>query len=63
MRNFLVAVLLLCNALLAGAQSLNDSHFVLLRNDSPLVAFRILFRTGAMDDPAGKEGLASLAAS
>jgi zinc protease len=30
---------------------------------SPLVSFRILFRTGAADDPPGKEGLAELTAS
>jgi zinc protease len=29
---------------------------------SPLVAIRLLFRTGSMDDPAGKEGLAELTA-
>ncbi len=30
---------------------------------SPIVNFRILFRTGSMDDPTGKEGLASLTAA
>ncbi len=30
---------------------------------SPLVTFRIQFRAGAVDDPAGKEGLTELAAS
>ena len=29
---------------------------------NPLVAIRVLFRTGAVDDPKGKEGLASLTA-
>ncbi len=29
---------------------------------SPLVSFRILFRVGTIDDPAGREGLASLTA-
>jgi zinc protease len=29
---------------------------------TPIVYFRILFRTGSMDDPAGKEGLAALTA-
>ena len=28
--------------------------------DSPMVAVRLLFRVGSMDDPAGKEGLAAL---
>lgn len=35
---------------------------VLQPNRSPLVTFRILFATGAADDPAGKEGLANLTA-
>jgi zinc protease len=30
--------------------------------NNPLVAIRVLFRTGAVDDPKGKEGLASLTA-
>ena len=30
--------------------------------DSSIIYFRILFRTGSIDDPAGKEGLASLTA-
>jgi zinc protease len=30
--------------------------------NSPIVYFRILFRVGSIDDPAGKEGLASMAA-
>src|SRR5690606_5396703 len=32
-------------------------------SESPLIAFRILFRTGAASDPEGKEGAASLTAS
>jgi zinc protease len=40
-----------------------DPDAVLLPNRSPLVTFRILFMTGAADDPAGKEGLAALTAS
>lgn len=36
---------------------------VLLPNRSPLVTFRILFRTGAASDPEGKEGLAALTAA
>jgi zinc protease len=32
-------------------------------SNSPLVTFRILFLTGAADDPSGKEGLASLTAA
>ena len=36
---------------------------VLMPSAAPLVTFRILFKTGAADDPAGKEGLASLTAA
>ena len=39
------------------------TNAVLLPNRSPLVTFRLLFMTGAADDPAGKEGLAGLTAS
>ncbi len=39
------------------------SDTALERNDSPLIAFRILFRTGSAYDPAGKEGVASLTAA
>ncbi len=33
------------------------------RNESPLITIRILFRTGAAYDPAGKEGVAALTAA
>jgi predicted Zn-dependent peptidase len=33
---------------------------VLLKSESPLVNFRILFNTDATSDPKGKEGLARL---
>jgi zinc protease len=33
------------------------------RNSSPLVNFRILFMTGAADDPVGKKGIAALTAA
>ena len=36
---------------------------VTLPGESPLVSFRILFRTGAAHDPRGKEGLAELTAA
>jgi zinc protease len=35
---------------------------VVIHNESPLINFRILFNTGAMMDPPGKEGLAKLTA-
>ncbi|HZH90578.1 MAG TPA: pitrilysin family protein [Pyrinomonadaceae bacterium] len=47
----------------AGMKTAAASNAVLLPNRSPLVSFRILFMTGAADDPAGKEGLAALTAS
>ncbi len=36
---------------------------VLLPNRSPLVTFRVVFMTGAADDPKGKEGVAGLTAA
>ncbi|MGV3773888.1 MAG: M16 family metallopeptidase, partial [Verrucomicrobiales bacterium] len=52
---------------LVAAQPQNGSTTniatALLPSSSPLVSFRILFRTGAASDPAGKEGLASLTAA
>ncbi|MGH9944472.1 MAG: M16 family metallopeptidase [Pyrinomonadaceae bacterium] len=45
-----------------GAASRGKTE-VLLPNRSPLVSFRVLFMTGAADDPAGKEGLAALTAA
>lgn len=41
----------------------NSSNTVFLPNRSPLISIRIQFLTGAMDDPAGKEGVASLTAA
>jgi zinc protease len=35
---------------------------ILLNPESPLVAIRLMFRTGSKHDPAGKEGLAALTA-
>ena len=36
---------------------------VLLRTNDPTVSFRLWFKVGAQDDPAGKEGLAALTAT
>lgn len=36
---------------------------ILLKSESPLINFRILFNTGAASDPEGKEGLARLTAA
>ena len=40
-----------------------DSNTVFQMSKSPIVSFRIQFLTGAADDPAGKEGVASLTAA
>ena len=40
-----------------------NSNAVLQMSKSPIVSFRIQFLTGAVDDPAGKEGVASLTAA
>ena len=62
-RTLLVLLLLIPSLLFAAGAGLNDSQLVLQKNDSPLIAFRILYLTGSADDPAGKEGVASLTAS
>src|SRR5215813_8830478 len=41
----------------------NKIETVLAPNRAPLVTFRILFLTGAADDPKGKEGVAALTAA
>lgn len=56
-------LLLLPFVLFAQDQTIPDSQLVLLKNDSPLIAFRVLFLTGSAHDPKGKEGIASLTAS
>lgn len=40
-----------------------NSNTVFQPSQSPIVSFRIQFLTGAVDDPAGKEGVASLTAA
>lgn len=47
----------------ATSPPLPESNLLLMKNDSPLIAFRILVRTGSANDPKGKEGLAQLTAS
>src|SRR5262249_10209531 len=48
----------------ADSPAIQDNIAILLQpNSSPLVTFRILFLTGAADDPPGKEGVASLTAA
>lgn len=47
----------------ADLQAPPDIETVLIRNDSPIVNFRILFNVGAALDPQGQEGLAQLTAA
>jgi zinc protease len=60
MRKILLAAVLLALsvALLFAVQP----ETLPLPNSSPLVTFRILFKTGSANDPAGKEGVAALTA-
>ncbi len=54
---------LLIFPVVVSAQQIPDNKMILIKNDSPLIAFRIMFRTGSSFDPKGKEGLASLTAT
>jgi zinc protease len=47
----------------AAEASPNAQPTLLPSPDNPLVAIRILFRAGSVDDPKGKEGLAALTAA
>lgn len=61
---YLILFLLIFPSLVSASQIIyDDKKIVLIRNDSPLIAFRIMFRTGSAFDPKGKEGLASLTAT
>ncbi|MFO0985456.1 MAG: pitrilysin family protein [Planctomycetota bacterium] len=54
----------LAPAAAASTASVPDIETVLLPSQSsPLIAFRILFRLGAINDPAGKQGLNALTAA
>src|SRR4029078_11201276 len=54
---------LLIPLLVAADATIPDSQLLLMKNDSPLIAFRIFFSNGSANDPAGKEGLAALTSS
>jgi zinc protease len=56
-------LLLLLGLLTVTAQTTNEIATLTLPAQSPLVTFRILFRTGAAYDPVGKEGVAALTAA
>jgi zinc protease len=45
------------------SRTANKIETVFIPNRSPLVTFRLLFLTGAADDPIGKEGVAALTAA
>ncbi|HSE41210.1 MAG TPA: pitrilysin family protein [Acidobacteriota bacterium] len=62
-RVFMLFILILPLLVFAAESQKPDENVVLIKNDSPLIAFRILFRTGSAYDPKGKEGLAALTAS
>jgi zinc protease len=59
----LILLLLLPALLFSAEKSIPDTNMILIKNDSPLIAFRFLFRTGSAFDPKGKEGVAALTAS
>ena len=59
----IIALTVLATTLNALAADKNKEAFVLQKSSSPLVNFRILFMTGAADDPAGKKGIAALTAA
>jgi zinc protease len=56
-------LLMLIFPVIVSAQQIPDDNIILIKNESPLIAFRIMFRTGSAFDPKGKEGLASLTAT
>jgi len=63
-RIFIPALLsLIIVSLTIGGQTVSDKNIVLLpsKND-PTVSFKIWFKVGWQDDPAGKEGLANITA-
>lgn len=57
-----LALALVSGAGAAAAQSGSAIDVVTLPSESPLVAIRLVFAAGSIDDPPGKEGLAALTA-
>lgn len=55
--------MLFCVTLFAGMGRAAGPETLALPSASPLVSFRILFRTGPASDPKGKEGVAALTAA
>ncbi len=61
---FPILTLMTASAMALGASTIGKDRLVLLPvKNEPTVAFRIWFAAGAQDEPAGKEGLASITAS
>lgn len=56
-------LVLVVAASVAGASGAEPATVLLPSPHSPLVAIRLAFRTGSIDDPKGKEGLAALTAT
>lgn len=69
MKNIISALIILAFALPVFAQNKTNNSMnakianVFMPSESPLVSMRIQFLTGSVDDPKGKEGLASLTAA
>jgi len=63
MKKLAIALLAASAAAAAAAQPAAPARVLLPSADSPLVAFRVVFRTGSQDDPSGKAGLAALTAT
>ena len=65
-RGLLVLSLLMLGAIAVaapqGREGGSKPALRLLASDTPIVSFRILFRTGSQDDPPGQEGITALAA-
>jgi zinc protease len=60
----IILFLLMTPAVLLGDDlQLQESKMLILKSDSPLIAFRIVFGIGSASDPKGKEGIATLTAS
>jgi len=60
----LIMILLLLPQAMKSGSGVSDDQLVLLPvNNDPTISFRIWFKVGSQNDPAGKEGLAAIAAS
>lgn len=62
-RTVLLAICLHCGFIAESAETSTNVTMLLQPAKSPLVTFRILFKTGSAYDPVGKEGIAALTAA